>query len=181
MHSAEIETARAALETSERLVSHHYERSPGAQRLSREWFRVETLETSELMSRCYATPRSYVTSKRGCRDVSEVGFTLSNSGSYRGTRTRLAINLDDTADMFRVANSDLGLRDINYACGLLPRLNPPYIKLGLSDRSFDARIVLTLCRVARLQYHYNNCALPKPLSHLHRNQGSWYQLVENMC
>ena len=56
MHSAEIETARAALEMSERLVSHHYERSPGAQRLSREWFRVETLETSELMSRCYATP-----------------------------------------------------------------------------------------------------------------------------
>ena len=61
--------------------------------------------------------------------------------------TTLAINiLNDTVDMVRVVNGDLGLSDINYACGLLPRLNPPYIKLSLSDRSFDTRIVLTLCR-----------------------------------
>ncbi|KYM99921.1 hypothetical protein ALC62_09542 [Cyphomyrmex costatus] len=87
-----------------------------------------------------------------------------------------AINiLDDIADVFRAANGDLGLRDINYACSLLPRLNPPYIA-ALSRLGTPAVI-----RVARLQYHYNNCALPKPLSHLRQNQGSWYQLVENMC
>ncbi|TGZ32363.1 Uncharacterized protein DBV15_07443 [Temnothorax longispinosus] len=73
-----------------------------------------------------------------------------------------AINiLDDTADLFRVASSDLRLRKINYACGLLPRADMIYlIKLVLSDESFDARI-----------YHYNNCAPPKPLSHLRQNQG----------
>ncbi|KYN20592.1 hypothetical protein ALC57_07081 [Trachymyrmex cornetzi] len=155
MHSAEIETAPATLETSERLVSRHYERSPGAQRLSREWFRVETLETSELMSRCYvleAIPKVDEATFIGA------GFTSSNPGLYRGTRYERdyshcgPINiLDDTADMFRVVNGDLGLSDINYACGLLPRLNPPYIKLGLSDRSFDARIVLTLCRLSSMR------------------------------
>lgn len=54
----------AALGASEKFVSCHYERSLGTSRSSRERIRVEMLETSELMSRRYVTPRSYVTSKR---------------------------------------------------------------------------------------------------------------------
>ncbi|KYN36692.1 hypothetical protein ALC56_08483 [Trachymyrmex septentrionalis] len=130
MHSAEIETARAALEMSERLVSHHYERSPGAQRLSREWFRVETLETSELMSRCYATPRSYVTSKRGCRDVILEAISKVDEATFIAVGFEINV-LDDTADMFRVVN-----------IAVLSRLGTPAV-----------------IRVARLQYHYNNCAI----------------------
>lgn len=40
---------------------------------------------------------------------------------------------------------------------------------------------LAVIQVARLQCaHYNNCVLPKPLSHLHRNQASLRQLGENI-
>lgn len=86
-------------------------------------------------------------------------------------------------------------RGIHYVYGLLTD-SIRLIKLSPSDESFDARIIwvlyvvsiaalsrlgtLVVVRVTRLQCHYNNCVLPKPLSHLPRNQVSLRQLVENI-